>query len=165
MAFQKPATSDTHTLGAIFVTTKLTTMIDKIRKYFSDRKESRKLEREKFYADTLALGFDKIEFPIIIQDGHDLSIVGDREHFFGDADIYFYEFDSSMRLIDVNGRQFTWGYSTGQRSNYPDRFIKQMTVDELREIANQYFKDSKQKPDIGDEQTTKELIDKIWDYL
>jgi hypothetical protein len=139
-------------------------MIDKIRKYFSDRKEKTKLEREQFSADTLALGFDKIEFPIIIQDGLDLSIVGDRGHFFGDPDIYFFEFDSSMRLIDANGRQFTWGYSSGQKSNYPDRFIKQLTVDELREITNQYFKDSKKKPNIGDEKSTRELIDKIWDY-
>lgn len=140
-------------------------MIGKIRKFFSDRKENRKLEREKYYSDTLALGFDKIEFPIIIQDGLDLSIVGDREHFFGEPDIYFFEFNSSMRLIDVNGRQFTWGYSTQQKSNYPDRFVKQLMVDELREIANQYFKDLKKKPDLRDAKSTKDVIDKISDYL
>ncbi len=140
-------------------------MIGKIRKFFSDRKENRKLEIEKYYSDTLALGFDKIEFPIIIQDGLDLSIVGDREHFFGEPDIYFFEFNSSMRLIDVNGRQFTWGYSTQQKSNYPDRFVKQLIVDELREIANQYFKDLKKKPDLRDAKSTKDVIDKISDYL
>jgi hypothetical protein len=84
-------------------------MIDKIKKYFTDRNEKRTLENEKFFADTWALGFDKIEFPIIIQDGLDLSIVGDKGHFFGDPDIYFFEFGSSMRLIDSNGRQYTWG--------------------------------------------------------
>jgi hypothetical protein len=57
------------------------------------------------------------------------------------------------------------GYSTGQKSNYPDKLVKQLTVDELREIANQYFKDAKKRPDLGDEKTTKELIEKIWDYV
>jgi hypothetical protein len=140
-------------------------MIDKIKKYLSDRKEKIKSQREKFLADTLALGFDKIAFPILIQDGLDLSIVGDREHFFGDPDIYFFEFGSSTQLIDANGKQFTWGYSSRQNSNYPDRFIKQLSVDELREIANQYFNDSRKKPDIGDEKSTRELIDKIGGYL
>lgn len=139
-------------------------MIDKIRKYISDRKKKRKQESEKFFANTLALGFDKIKFPIIIQDGLDLSIIDDRGHFFADPDIYFFEFDNNMRLIDANGRQFTWGYSTDQKSNYPDRFIKQLTVDEIREVANHYFKDVKKKPNIGGEKSTRELIDKIRDY-
>jgi hypothetical protein len=64
-------------------------MIDKIKKYFRDRTERKRLEKERYIADTWALGFDKIEFPIIIQDGLDLSIIGDKEHFFGDQDIYF----------------------------------------------------------------------------
>ena len=140
-------------------------MIDKIKKYFADRQDRKRLEEKKFFADTWALGFDKIEFPIIIQDGLDLSIVGDKEHFFGDQDIYFFEFDSSMRLIDSRGLQFTWGYSSGQKSNYPDKLVGQLTVDEVIEIASQYFKDAKKKPDIENVKTTKDLIDKIADHL
>jgi hypothetical protein len=140
-------------------------MIDKIKKYFTDRKEKRRREEEKFFSDTWALGFDKIEFPILIQDGLDLSIVSDKEHFFGDADIYFFEFDDSMRLIDSNGRQFTWGYSSGQKSNYPDKFVKQLTMDELREIAGQYFKEAKKRLNLGDAKTPRELMDKIGDSL
>jgi hypothetical protein len=140
-------------------------MIDKIKKYFTDRKERKRLEEETFFADTWALGFDKIEFPILIQEGYDLSIVGDKEHFFGDPDIYFFEYDSSMRLIDSHGLQFTWGYSSEQNSNYPDKLVGQLTVDEVREIANQYFKDAKTKPDIENVKTTKELINKIGDHL
>ncbi len=139
-------------------------MIDRIRKYFSERNEQKRLKAEKVFADLLALGFDKIEFPILIQDGFDLSIVSDKEHFFGDPDIYHFKLENNVRLIDYNGKFFTWGYNTRQKSNYPDKFVRQLTVDELREIANQYFKDAKKKPDLGNEKTTNELIDKIWDY-
>lgn len=140
-------------------------MIDKIKKYFADKKETKKLEEEKFFADTWALGFDKIEFPILIQDGFDLSIVEDMEHFFGDPDICFFEFDNSMKLIDSRGQQFSWGYSAKQRSNYPDKLVAQFTVDQVKEIVDQYFKDVKKKPDISNVKSTKELIHRIQDHL
>ena len=143
----------------------LADMIDKIKKYFADRQDRKSLAEKKFFADTWALGFDKIEFPIIIQDGLDLTIVVDKEHFFGDPDIYFLEFDSSMKLIDSRGLQFTWAYSSGQKSNYPDKLVGQLTVDQVREIAIHYFKDAKTKPDIANVETTKDLIEKIADYL
>jgi hypothetical protein len=38
-----------------------------------------------------------------------------------------------MRLIDSRGRQFTWGYNIAQKSNYPDKLVGQLTVDD-REI-------------------------------
>ncbi len=140
-------------------------MIDNIKKYFVNKQARKKHQEEQFFEAMWALGFDKIEFPIIIQDGLDLSIVDDKEHFFVDPDIYFFEFDSSVRLIDSHGRQFTWGYSSTQKSNYPDKPVRQLTVDEVREIAGQYFKHMEKKPDLEKVKTVKDLIDKIVDYL
>lgn len=140
-------------------------MINWIRKYFLDRKEKARLNREQRFAEILALGFNNIEFPImIIEPKWDLSIVGDLDEFLGDPDICCFEFQKNATLIDANGKQYTWGYSYAQKINSPNQFVKQFTLEELKGFINQWFKEAKNKPDIQNEKSIKELIEKIWDY-
>lgn len=136
-------------------------MINKIKRYLAARNEKRKANAEKFSAATWNLGFDKIEFPIIIKEDEDLFVIANKEHFFGDVDLYFFEFEPGTLLIDAQGREFTWAYSIRQNSNYPDKFIRQLTVEELREIADRYFKHASEKPTLGGEKSIRELIDRI----
>lgn len=136
-------------------------MINKIKKYFADRKKRRKARREEFFSATWNLGFDKVEFPIIIKEGTDLLVVNNKEHFFGDVDLYFFEFEPGTLLIDAQGREFTWAYSIRQNSNYPDKFIRQLTVEELKEIADRYLRHASEKPALAGEKSIRELIDRI----
>ena len=110
------------------------------------------------------MGFDKIGFPIIIQDGDDLTIILSHKDFFSDPDLYFHEFDESMRLIDSAGRQFTWDYNPRMSSNFPDKFIKQFTFDELLDTVNVTFRDFKKKPDLGQVKSITELITDLVKY-
>ena len=140
-------------------------IIEKIKKVLSDRKEQRERKTQKIQADIFSLGFNKIKFPILIQDGDDLTAVHDFEHFISDSDIHFFEFEATVKLIDSEGRQFTWGYNFVFKTNFPNNFVQNMTLEEVKEIADKYFKNSKVKPELGSASTTKELIDILSEYL
>lgn len=139
-------------------------IIHRIKKVFSDRKDKREKESAKFLADIFALGFNKIQFPILIQNGDDLTAIQDFEHFTSDPDIYFFEFERSTKLIDADGRQFKWAYNFELKTNFPDNFIQQLTLDDLKEIANKYFKNSELKGEIPTATNTKELIVILSEY-
>ena len=81
-----------------------------------------------------------------------------------DCLLNFNDTAESMRLIDAQGRLFTWGHNSRLKSNFPDKFIKQLTVDEIRVTIEEYSKDFKRKPELGAELTTKELIEKLFEY-
>lgn len=140
-------------------------IIDKIKTILTEWRNKRKSERLKKLNDTFELGFNKIEFPIIIKDGLDLNIVYKYEDFYVDPDLYYHEFDSQFRLIDSSGRQFTWAYNQGLKTNHPDKLEKTLTLDEVRQSFKDYFENAKKKPDLGQGQNIKELIDKVADYF
>jgi hypothetical protein len=131
---------------------------DKIKTFFTDWRDKRRNERLKKLNDTFELGFNKIEFPIIIKDGLDLNIVYKYEDFYVDPDLYYHEFDSQFRLIDSTGRQFTWGYDQRLKTNHPDKLERTLTLDEVRQSFKDYFENAKKKPDLG-------LIDRVADYF
>lgn len=111
------------------------------------------------------LGFNKIEFPIIIQDGFDLDIVYRIEDFFMDSDLYFHKFDDNVKLIDKNGQKYSWEYSYTRETNHPNKFEETLTLEEVRELFEKYFKNSKRQPELGKEKNINELIDKVADYF
>lgn len=139
-------------------------IIDKIKKIFADRREERIRQEKNRPADLFNLGFNKIQFPIVIQDGDDLTVIQDFEHFTSDPDIYFFEFERFTKLIDADAKQFKWNYNFELKTNFPGEFIQQLALDELKDIANKYFKNSKVKPEIGTTKTSRELIEIISEY-
>jgi hypothetical protein len=139
-------------------------IIYKIKRFFANRREERKRKEEIRLADLFNLGFNKIQFPILIQDGDDLTVIQDFAHFTSDPDIYFFEFEKFTKLIDAYAKQFKWNYNFELKTNFPGEFIQQLTLDELKDIANKYFENSNVKAEIGTAKTSKELIEIISEY-
>jgi hypothetical protein len=140
-------------------------LTDRIKIFFNNWTDKRRNERLKDLNDTFELGFNKIEFPIIIKNGLDLNIVYKYEDFYVDPDLYYHEYGSQFRLIDSTGRQFTWGYNQRLKTNHPDELEKTLTLDQVRQSFTDYFDKVKKKPDLGQEQNIKDLIDKVADYF
>ena len=107
------------------------------------------------------LGFDKVTFPILIQDGADLNMVY-LEEFAGDPDLHYWEFDSDYKLIDSNGQLWTWKYDHTNKTNLPGTFIRTMTLDEVKKIVTDYFRDSKIQSEI---ETLTKVIKTIIDLI
>jgi hypothetical protein len=70
-----------------------------------------------------------------------------------------------MRLIDSKGQQFTWGYNRQLKTNHPDKLEEILTTDNVRQLFEYYFQNAKKKPQLGQEKSIKEIIDKVADYL
>jgi hypothetical protein len=125
-----------------------------IKNFFhSFRAEHAIMRTGKWTEQLLNLGFDKIAFPILIKDGADLNLVYLKE-FAIDSDLHSLEFESNFELIDSNGQVWTWKYDHINKTNLPGDLIRTMSLDEVKEIVNGYFDDTKIKTDI--EALTKE---------
>lgn len=115
------------------------------------------------------IGFDKVNFPIIIKDGADLDVVYELKDFGADPDLYFHEFDQQMELIDSNGQLWNWNYDKLNKVNVPGIIKATLTFDEVKNIIKTYFKDSKIENEVIERinkvSTIEKLIDTISDRL
>jgi len=115
------------------------------------------------------LGFDKINFPIIIKYRNNLDIVYRFDDFAMDPDLYFHEFESKDELIDCNGNLWTWKYDRINKVNIPSFLKRTMTLEEVKRIIDTHFQDSikrKEIKSISERVTTiNELLEQLADYF
>jgi len=139
---------------------------DRIKNLFSFPNKEGKIE----LVDKLSsLGFVQITFPIILKDGNNLDLVYSLKDFAVDPDLSFHEFGNNYELIDANGNLWALRYDRLNQANIPGTLKRIITLEDIREIVNNYFKDSKIQNEVKTislkVKTISEFFEQIKDYF
>jgi hypothetical protein len=95
------------------------------------------------------IGFDKINFPILIIDSSDLSYVGDLKEFAIDPDLHFHEFTNDLELLDSEGNLWSWKYDKRIKSNMSGEINKILNNEEVKELVKIQFEGTKIEEEIN----------------
>lgn len=154
----KPATNHSATVRGYFRKKFQSIQFDpmKLLQLFFERRKEKRMINENLWIESLnELGFKKVTFPIILKFGTDIHVIYSLKDFALDVDLYFFEFDRDSELIDSKGQLFSWKYDVKNKTNLPNHLKRLLTLEEVKSIIIDYFRDSKLALEI------KEKIDKI----
>jgi hypothetical protein len=129
-----------------------------------DKRDARKKEERRMKEE----GFDQIEFPVLVEDEEgSFHLFYDRQEVLRDPDLVwdFGESPQNARLIDSQGRIFTWHYNDLLKTYHPGSQEGVLTIDAVREMLNKYLGDILDKPEFGGEKSVRELFLKIDGYV
>lgn len=126
----------------------ISSLINKVENYLLKRKENKKIKEKlrsieigKWITKLDELGFKDISFPILIVydewDGIHLQTVDDLREFALTNSIHYWPLDYDTKLLDSNGKFFTWKYDNINKTNLPGTIIKLLEIKEAKELIRQ----------------------------
>ena len=136
------------------------------------KKELESIEIGKWITKLYELGFKDISFPILIVydewDGIHLQIVSNIAEFALTNSIHHYPLDYDTKLVDSNGKFFTWKYDDINRTNLPGPLIRTLNLEEVRILLSEGIIDHKLENEIklkmSNANTIDELLKDLFNY-
>ena len=143
--------------------------IQKIKDKKNLKTQIKRGERQKWIDKLNDLGFKEIEFPIFIVydkwNGINLTLVGDLEEFAVTNSIHYWQLDNDSRLLDRNGRLWSWKYDHQNKTNLPNTFIKQLTLKDVKKIVIEGIIGFKSEDELKTIIVKVETIEKLFNRL